>query len=138
MLGVVFTIHTEYLTYFHWKVVRMINYTVHTALPTKRDTRRCIYYPHRIPYSFLLEGSLEDELSCPHSTSVQMLRLAGYLLSTHSTLLLLLKGYTDDELFCPYRHLLKGQIIYSPRSLGSFYSPQFNNNEINSIYKMTQ
>ena len=80
------TIHTEYLTHFRWKVVCRSNYPVHAVLPSKRYASQRIYYPRRIPYSFLLEGSPEVELSCPRSASVQTLRQAGHLLSTQNTL----------------------------------------------------
>jgi len=58
----------------------------HAAPPSKRYARRGIYYRRRIPYSFPLEGSSEDELSCPGSASIQTLRQAAYLLPTQNTL----------------------------------------------------
>jgi len=86
--GMASTIHAEYLTHIHWKVVRRTNYPVHAALPSKRYARRGVYYPCRIPYSFPLEGSPEDELSCPRCASVLMLRLAAHLLLVQNTLLI--------------------------------------------------
>jgi len=92
----------------------MSNYPVHTAHPSKRYARWGIYHLRRIYYLFPLEGSPEVELSCPQSASIQTLRQVGHLLSTHGTLLLLMKGHTEDELFSPHRHLLVRRIIYSP------------------------
>jgi len=88
MPGGASTTRAEYLTHFRWKVVRRSNYPVHAALLSKRYARRGVYYPRRIPYSFPLEGSPEDELSCPRCASVQMLRLAAHLLLAQNTLLI--------------------------------------------------
>ena len=95
------TTRAGYLTHFRWKVVRRSNYPVHAALPSKHYARQGIYYPHRIHYPLLPEGSPEVELPRPGSACVQTLRLAGHVLSTYGTLLLLMKGHTEANYSLP-------------------------------------